>query len=283
MFWQMVNIEHSKIFKRAILWIELALLALIVIAINGIMFAVLKGGSAGADSGIEQILTWPDAFIASLSISAGPNLGGLMIIVLVGALVAQEYTWGTLQMWISRGVPRPLFLGAKFAAVLLPALLIVLTPLVIGGLVSAVFSLILLGGIPFGQVAWGQLGLDTILYTYSLLPYAALAFLLAVASRSTVVSIGGGLAYVLLLEGIALQLIGSVLGGIWAQIGTYLPGGLAKGLLSLNSGLTVQVGDGPGPVTPFLEPGYAALGIGLYVVVLVAVAILIFRRQDLNV
>jgi len=283
MFWQMVNIEHSKIFKRAILWIELALLALIVIAVNAIMFAVLKGGSAGTDSGIEQILTWPDSLVSSLSVSAGPNLGGLLIIILVGALVAQEYTWGTLQMWISRGVPRPLFLGAKFAAVLLPALLIVLTPLIIGGLVSAVFSLILLGGIPFGQVAWGQLGLDTILYTYSLLPYAALAFLLAVASRSTVVSIGGGLAYVLLLEGIALQLIGSILGGIWAQIGTYLPGGLAKGLLSLNSGLTVQVGDGPGPVTPFLEPGYAALGIGLYVVVLVAIAILIFRRQDLNV
>ena len=283
MFWKMVNIEHSKIFKRAILWVELALLALIVIAIYGIMFAVLKGDSVGADIGIEQYLTWPDSLMASLSFSAGPNLGGLLIIVLVGALVAQEYTWGTLQMWISRGVPRPIFLGAKFAAVLLPALLIVLTPLVIGGLMSAVFSLILLDGIPFAQVSWGQLGLDTILYTYSLLPYAALAFLLAVASRSTVVAIGGGLAYVLLLEGIALQLIGSVLGGIWAQIGTYLPGGLARGLLALNSGLKVEVGDGPALVTPFLEPGPAALGIGLYVVLFVVVAILIFRRQDLNV
>lgn len=283
MFWQMVNVEHSKIFKRAILWTELALLALIVIAVNGIAFTVLKGGSSGADSGIEQFLTWPEALIASLSVSAGPNLGGLMIIVLVGALMAQEYTWGTLQMWISRGIPRPLFLGAKFTAILLPALLLVLTPLIVGALVSAVFSLILLGGIPFAQVTWGQLGLDTILYTYSLLPYAGLAFLLAVASRSTVVSIGGGLAYVLLIEGIALQLIGSVLGGIWAQIGTYLPGGLAKGLLSLNSGLTVEVGDSPGLVTPFLEPGPAAVGIGLYIVLFVVVSILIFRRQDLNV
>lgn len=283
MFWQMVNIEHSKIFKRKILWIELALLVLIVIAVNGIFYAVLKDGSAGADSGIEQYLTWPDSLLASLSISAGPNLGGLLIIILVGALVAQEYTWGTLQIWLSRGVPRSLFLGAKFTAILLPALLIVVTPLVVGGLVSAFFSLILLDGIPFAQVNWGQLGLDTLLYTYSLLPYAALAFFLAVASRSAVVAIGGGLAYVLLLEGIALQLIGSVLGGIWAQIGTYLPGGLAKGLLTLNSGLTVEVGDGPGVVTPFLEPGPAALGIGIYVVVLVAAAILIFRRQDLNV
>ena len=265
MFWQMVNVEHSKIFKRAILWTELALLALIVIAVNGIAFTVLKGGSSGADSGIEQFLTWPEALIASLSVSAGPNLGGLMIIVLVGALMAQEYTWGTLQMWISRGIPRPLFLGAKFTAILLPALLLVLTPLIVGALVSAVFSLILLGGIPFAQVTWGQLGLDTILYTYSLLPYAGLAFLLAVASRSTVVSIGGGL------------------GGIWAQIGTYLPGGLAMGLLSLNSGLTVEVGDSPGLVTPFLEPGPAAVGIGLYIVLFVVVSILIFRRQDLNV
>ena len=283
MFWQMVNVEHRKIFKRAILWIELALLALIVVGINAIFFAVLKGGSTGAESGLEEYLTWPDSFSASLSVSAGPNLGGLLIIVLVGALVAQEYTWGTLQMWISRGVPRPLFLGAKFAAILLPAVLIIMVPLVVGGLVSAVFSLLLLGGIPFAEVHWGQLGLEALLYTYSLLPYAALAFFLAVASRSTVVAIGGGLAYALLVEGIALQLIGSVLGGIWAQIGTYLPGGLAKGLLTLNSGLTVEVGDSPGFVTPFLEPGPAALGIGIYIVVLVAASILIFRRQDLNV
>lgn len=282
MFWQMVNIEQKKIFKRMILWVELGILALIVVGVNGIFFAVYQSGNAGPDSGLDQVLTWPESLTTSLSTSAGPNLGGLLIIILVGSITAQEYTWGTLQIWLSRGIPRPLFLGAKFTSILLPALLIILIPLIVGGVVSGIFSLILQGNIAVAEVNWGQLGVDIILYTYSLLPYAALAFFLAVVSRSTVVSIGGGLAYALLVEGIALQLIGSFLGGIWAQIGTYLPGGLAKGLLTLNSGLTVEVGDGPGYVAPFLEPGPAAIGIGLYVIVLVGVAIVIFRRQDLT-
>jgi ABC-type transport system involved in multi-copper enzyme maturation permease subunit len=204
------------------------------------------------------------------------------MIVLVGAVVAQEYTWGTLQLWLSRGIPRPLLMVAKFAALLLPASLIVLTALVTGGLISGAISLHFLGSIPFSQVEWGQLGWSILVYTYSLLPYAALTFFLAVASRSTVVSIGGGLAYALLLEGIGLQLIGA-LGGIWGEIGRYLPGGLARGMLSLNSGIIVEVGGEAVERIQFLNPTAAAIGIALYVLIFVTGAILVFRRQDLNV
>ncbi len=284
MFWKVLRAEQVKLFKRNILLIEMGLLALAVSALYLTGFAILLGGSSGElpPELIENGLTWPAGLTGALSFAAGPNLGGILMIVLVGAAVAQEYTWGTLQLWLSRGIPRPLFMGAKFASLLLPAVLIVLTALFTGGLISGAFSLHFLGSIPFSQVEWGQLGWSILVYTYSLLPYTALTFFLAVASRSTVVSIGGGLAYALLLEGIGLQLIGA-LGGIWGEIGRYMPGGLARGMLSLNSGITVEVGGEAVERIQFLSPGAAAVGIALYVLIFVAGAILVFRRQDLNV
>lgn len=284
MFWKVLSAEQVKLFKRNILWIEMGLLALAVAALYLTGFAILMAGSSGElpPEVIENGLTWPAGLTGALSFAAGPNLGGILMIVLVGAAVAQEYTWGTLQLWLSRGIPRPLFMGVKFASLLLPAALIVLTALFTGGLISGAFSLHFLGTIPFSQVEWGQLGWSILVYTYSLLPYAALTFFLAVASRSTVVSIGGGLAYALLLEGIGLQLIGA-LGGIWGEIGRFMPGGLARGMLSLNSGITVEVGGEAVESIEYLNPGTAAIAIAIYILIFVTGAILVFRRQDLNV
>ena len=175
MFRQMTIIEHNKIFKRTILWVELALLALGIAAVYTALFVILQNGESGQAlppeelAQVEQILTWPMGLVNTLDFAAGPNLGGLLVIVLVGALTAQEYSWRTLQMWPSRGIPRPVFLGSKFVAFLLPALLIVLTPLLVGGAITAIFSQQLNGVIPFDQVAWAELGWGIVLTTYTLL------------------------------------------------------------------------------------------------------------------
>ncbi|MCI0395897.1 MAG: ABC transporter permease [Chloroflexi bacterium] len=286
MFWQMVTVEYSKITKRAILWIELALLALAVLLLHGLLYATLRLSPSEemppeAVAQIEETLTWPAGLAGAMSFAAGPNLGGLIIIILVGAVVAQEYGWRTIQLWLGRGVSRPLFLLAKFVALLLPALLIVLTPLLVGGLITAFFSQQMNGAIPFDQVNWGQLGFSVLRVTYTLLPYAALTFFLAIASRSTVVAVGGGLGYALLLEGILVQLL-AFAGGAWARIGYYLPAGLARGLLATNSGLVVQVEGASAPAAQYLEPGPAALGIALYALAFLGLSILVFRRQDLG-
>jgi ABC-type transport system involved in multi-copper enzyme maturation permease subunit len=287
MFWQMSSVEQNKLFKRKILWVELSLLALAVIAMNVVVYVVLRSGAFGENvrvdgsSDLGQALAWPGALINALNLAAGNNIGGVMVIILAGAIVAQEYTWRTLSVWLSRGIPRPLLLAAKFAALLLPVLLITLVPLVFGGLLTAVFSQQLNGSVAFAQVKWGQLGLAVLRTAYTLLPYASLAILLAVATRSTVVAIGGGLAYSLLVEGIAMQLLG-LMGGTWAKIGQYLPAGLSNGLMGTNASMvTVSVND-MDMAAQFLDPSTAALGIALYVFVFLSLSLLIFRRQDLG-
>jgi hypothetical protein len=114
-----------------------------------------------------------------------------------------------------------------------------------------------------------------------LLPYAGLAFFLAVATRSTMITVGGGLAYTLLLEGIVVQLL-TFAGGGWAEIGKYVPAGLAQGMLILDRNATMTIDGQAAPPVQYLEPGAAAIGVAIYTVVFIALSILIFRRQDLG-
>jgi len=280
--WKVIEVEQRKLFKRTIFWIEIGLLSLAIVGLYLIAYSVLTGDSSGqSQAEIAETLAWPAGFTNALAIAAGPNLGGLLIIVLVGATVAQEYTWGSLRLWLSQGIPRPMLLASKYLALLMTAFIFVLTALVVGGLISAVFSLQLLGNLPFDLVVWHQVGLKAILIAFSLLPYGALAFFLAVATRSTAASIGIGLAYTLVIEGIVLQIIGSM-GGIWGQIGRYVPGGLAQGLLSMEAGLTIEVGDSTLMAPQFLEPGLSAIGIALYTLTFFILSMIFFRRQDIN-
>jgi ABC-type transport system involved in multi-copper enzyme maturation permease subunit len=290
MFWNLVANENVKNLKRAMFWIELALLVVFVILIFFGIFSVIKmniGGEAAAleaRSMLEKTVTWPDSLITTLNFVTGNALGGLLLVILVGAVTAQEYTWRTLHLWLSHGIPRPALIGAKFLSLLLPGLLIVLVTLVAGGLVSALTSFLIYGRLPLDQVNFVQLGLSVLRTAYTLLPYAALAFLLAIASRSVVAAIGGALAYTLLIEGFVVQLL-MVAGGSLARLMQYLPSGLANSLLMLNSGISNLVGSSTAATkspVPLLDPIQAAIGIALWTLLFTGLALWIFQRQDLS-
>jgi MFS family permease len=182
---------------------------------------------------LEETLIWPMGLTQSIGFAAGPSLGGILIVVLVGAIMAQEYTWRTLQLWLSRGVPRRTFLTTKFG-LLLPTLLLVRHAAAGRGADNGRFQPDSPRPHPLCAVEWGNLAPLTLATAYTLLPYAGLAFFLAVATRSTIVAVGGGLAYTLLLEGIVVQLL-TFAGGNWAEIGKYVPAGLAQGLLQIGT------------------------------------------------
>jgi ABC-type transport system involved in multi-copper enzyme maturation permease subunit len=287
MFWNIFLLEQHKLLKRTLLWAELALLALLVLVLHVALYVTVQWRPAGSEvdpeviAMVRQSLLWPKALINALDFAAGNGPGGLVVIVLVGAAVAQEYTWRTLHLWLSQGVPRPRLLGAKFAALVVPLLLVVLVPLVAGGAVTAYFTYQQTGGLNLAEVSALHLALSALRTAYTLLPYAALTSLLAVVSRSAVVAIGGGVAYALLVESILVQLL--ALGSeTAARVARLLPGMLAAGLLQLNQTTAeVSVGLNAGPGTRLLDPGPAAVGIALYTLAFFGLAVWVFRRQDL--
>jgi ABC-2 type transport system permease protein len=289
MFWNILSVENIKIIKRRMLWIELAILAGLIILLYTIIYATLQttdelGMEGPARREVLNIVTWPGAILNALSFGGGNSLGGLLVIVLIGAITAQEYTWRTMHLWLSHGIPRPLLMGAKCVALLVPIFLFVVTPLIVGGGLTAIFTLYLDKSLPFGDINWWHLAMSVLRTAYTLLPYAALTFMLAIVTRSTAAAIGIGVAYTLLIEGVAGTIF-SLLGGILRTIVMYLPGSLAEGVLKLNdtamAGRLMSTGEGPS-IAKYLDPVPAAIGIALWTLFFVAVAVWSFRRQDLS-
>lgn len=284
MFWQMLAVEQKKLNHRKILWLELALAAAAAVFIPLMIYLASQSTDSNlvitADGPIEEMITWPGALSIGIDMLSGSGLGGLFIVVLVGALTAQEYGWRTMQLWLSNGISRPVLLLAKFTAVLLPALLLVLVAFAGGALVTGLITQNLLGRLPLAEVAWGQALLSIGRTAYTLLPYAALTFLLAVASRSTVVAVGGGLAYTMLIEGAARQIL-SFIGGFWGDVAQYLPGSLSNSLTVLNRVSSTAGSSLISAVPNEVSAETAVFGIALYTLLFVGLALVAFRRQDL--
>ena len=277
MFWNILHMESEKTFKRRLFWLGLLVLAALIAFFYTIFYAFR--GSIPASG--TQFLFWPRGLIYALGYASGyaswTSYGTYLLITLVGVVTAQEYSWRTLQLWLSHGVPRSLLLAAKFLLSLLPALLIVFVCLLTVGGLSAVFSFQAHGIVNTRDVDVVQLVLSYLRTTYSMLPYAALTFMLAVMSRSAVMAVGGGLAFVAVAE-TALSNLLPLLGENFARIAQYLPSGLSSALNSQNYALAKM----PIPQSA-LQPGpiAAVIGIALYTLVFCGIALWVFQRQDL--
>ena len=281
----MLTIERKKLMKQNIFWIALSALAMIIILIYGVIFAVqylpVPDMPPEAKAQLVSFLTWPEALINALGFASGNGLGGLLTILLASIIVTQEYTHKTYQLWLGKGISRIKVITSKFIVLLMAVFWVVLIPVVIGGLISAGINLLLYGTIPFSSVNFVQLGLSLLRTILTLLPYITMAIFLAVISRSTIITLGLGLAYALLIEGVFSQLI-SLIGGLPAKIIQFSPNMLAASITQLNT----AIARGPLPTKPELElalvdPATASICILGYSVLFLSLAVIIFRRQDI--
>jgi ABC-type transport system involved in multi-copper enzyme maturation permease subunit len=123
-----------------------------------------------------------------------------------------------------------------------------------------------------------QVGLSVLRGVYSLMPYLALGLLLAILSRSVVVPVAGGLVAILIFESLIPQIL-RLLGDSWARLGLYLPQSLGAALMMSNRA-TSSIS--PAMSTPPVAPAAAALGIAAWTAVMLGLAFLAFRQQDLT-
>jgi len=280
MYLNLLAAERTKVFKRSIVWVILASVAAIALIGNIAQVLTLPANrtSPEAIATIQQI-TWPDALAVLPRLGSAAGMGALLAIILVGTVAGQEYRWRSLHLWLSEGFSRRSLLATKFAILILAAFLIVLTPLLVGGVHSLFLTPQFSGPLDLSQIDALQVVWNVLRGVYSLFPYIALTLLLAVATRSTVVPVAGGMAYLLIVEALVPQIL-TMLGEPWARIGMYLPQGLANVLTSINrttASLDPQIlGQFP------YSPAVAAAGIGAWTVLYLGLALWIFRRQDLS-
>src|SRR2546423_1005181 len=134
MFWNVLHLESDKVFRRLLLWVGL------VIALAPMVIFLLIAFNAGRGVIPTKVLIWPGGVVTALAYANGylPGLGyGVYLLaVVIGMITAQEYSWRTMQLWLSHGIARPLLLGVKLVLSLSVVLLITLAFFLVGGIIS---------------------------------------------------------------------------------------------------------------------------------------------------
>jgi ABC-type transport system involved in multi-copper enzyme maturation permease subunit len=282
MLWNLYLNENVKLFRRALYWVGLAVLLVTGVGILGLFYAATALPMLSQNIPAEQIasfrqaLTWPVSFPTALQFcGTSLGLGGLLALVLVGVVTAQEYPWRTLNLAVGHGTPRGRVMAAKLLAIFtaLAGWLVVLMLAV--GAFTAFTTRQFTGSLDFGSVNPVLLGLSILRTILALAPYVTLTFCLALATRSMVTAIGVVAGYSLVVEPLFLQLIGLAGGGI-SGLASWLPMMLGSTLLKANDPTGAMLSPGS------MDPGTAAAGIAVYASVFLLASWLIFRRQDLS-
>lgn len=280
MLWRAILLEKDKVLGRKVFWINLTILAAVIILINVAEYIIALSLPHPAVNAASNVLTaavtWPNGLVNASQFAGAHALGGILLIILVGVITAREYTWRTFHLWLSRGVSRIILLEAKCIMILLSTVILVLTSLLLSGTITGILTLLLHGTLNLDQVPFNQVILNFLITAYTLLPYVALTFMLTILSRSSAVAIGVGLVFVFLIES-TVYLILTTIGGTLAQIVQYLPVGLGATLSIAASGSMTSANP---THTPFPSPIVACLCIALYTAFFTGIAAWRFLHQN---
>ena len=288
---RLLGSELFRLRRRWMPWILLATIALasfafyalIYVSVNAQLEAVRSGAIPEPPGGTaalsETLRELRPARIPDFGLAIVIGLGSVMLIVLAASHVGAEFGWGTLRTLLAHGAGRGAFLAAKLLSLVLFAALftVVGATAAIGAsyLISGIAGLDLSPGVDLAEVARrAARGLFTIL------PYMALASLIAVWSRSA----GAGIA-----AGLVIFFAEGLVSGIVAQLNRDLAKIVDYGL-SRNVEAVQRAGvplEGPGAAAvataaPLPDAGQAALVLTAYTVAFVALAYWRLRSRDVT-
>ncbi len=275
------SFEILKLRKRPATWVLGVILVLVVLFFDYYQFySVIKSLEAGGDDPTGQVTNVGQFKEYLLPGSVPVNVAGLLatfggpIALILGALAAGgEYGWGTLKTTLTQRPGRLSVLLGKLLAV---------------GVVVAVYSLLALGagaiasyvmaGLFDRPVDWPSAGnlLEGLGVIWLVLAaWASLGAFLATLFRGTALAIGLGLVYGLAVEGLIFGF--SDQSRIIEAI-TYVLLGRNGAELANSLGEVPQSFSSPDPV----DPAQAALVLGGYVLGLLLIAAVLFRKRDVT-
>jgi ABC-2 type transport system permease protein len=268
----MVNLLRSELFrlrKRSQSWM-LLLIGFVLVGLFYGAFLIAYFSLSGADK-----LDVRDGLLLKNVEENGMSIALLftsILISIVGAsLIGSEYSWNTIRPLLARATSRNALLTAKWLTlaiytVLITVLIVTVTPV----LFSVVTSMIA-GESPGGNAdIYESIVFSTGRILLTMVPTAALAFMLALVMRS----IAAGIAVSIGL-GFLEPAIFALLGALSDVFDTIQKFGLAWGSTQLS---TIGFDDS---VTA-TEAWQGAAAMTIYTVIFIAISYIVFRRRDVT-
>ena len=267
-FLRLLTIETRKTFKHPALWIGLGALVFLLGLFMLTNHIQIARGYQSASGGLEQDLLRGLAFYDWISV--------LVYAVTASVIAAFDYPDRSIQLWLTRGVARPILLFARLTIILFFGLMIICVA------VAAILGFGTLSRMLFfGVVNASNLNLPALLPVilrvfWGAMPYFALTVLLAVVSRSPLFAAGGTIVY-----GSVFELYVTRLSSRFPTVVRYLPASLSQALQTHNTSLDRATPPLPLDAAIITEPR-AILLIGLLFLLLSMASLVIFSRQDLG-
>ncbi len=99
---RMAVVEYVKLLKRQLTWVVVGLAIVQVLALTITQYFTVKNATGATEEALSS-LRWPNVLPATLGSLTSMGTAQMLVIVLFGAVIAQEYSWRTLHMWLARG------------------------------------------------------------------------------------------------------------------------------------------------------------------------------------
>ena len=271
--------EWLKFRKRPANWVMVLILVGTLLAFSYILtYAILThpppgfNTEGGPPPNVLKRIAFPENLLST--VLADVNRLGIAIVLIMGALSAgNEYSWLTWQtILVQRPARLEVFLG-KLLLLILVALVLALAMFGAAALTSLVLVQIDGSTSSFAPLAniLKAIGAAWLI----LATWTAFGLVLAVLFRGVAGSIGAGLVYVFVVEGLIAGLLRGVPG--LKEVLPILPGVNGGGIGAAFRGSIPQ----RGVPAPLVSAGRSALTVAIYLLVFSVVSALIVRRRDL--
>jgi len=258
-FWNLVQNENMKIYRRLATWIMLGFVILIPFGLSALFYIAMNEPESGANWSIMQISSQVLYFLITV-----------FTVVKASEAVAGEFTWGTIKLLLIRPWRRSTILLSKYIATILFALFFSAVGFVMSFLMSVLF---------FGYAAsadslpasasspWAYMlelyGLQFI----SLIVVVTFGFMMSSAFRSSGLAIG---------LSIFLLLSGQILSGLFALVGK----AWVKYVMFLHLDLTSYLNGGSPIPTHETTLGFSIAVLAVYVIIFNIISWTVFCKRD---
>lgn len=271
MFLHLLISEARKLLKHPILWTALGILVLIYIAYFTVRYTFIS-------ESVRNGLVDTRGLELDLQVGLGlfSNISILFYAAIAALISAYDYPDRSIQMWLTRGVPRALLLKVRLVITLtLGFLLIVFLFASILGL-AMLSRTLFLGSFTAQNLNWEQLLPATLRIFAASIPYLALTVLIGVASRSPLFAVGGTLVFVTIVENLLQGWSDN-----YPMLIQFIPSHLSQ-VLYFNNYAIDRTAPPMMLAGAYLNEVQVFITIGIFLMVFSALSIGIFSRQDLG-
>lgn len=271
----MLPLLRSEVFRLRRRWMATILLLIVVLGVAAVYIILwLVYINASVSEQLDQADDLAVRAVPDLGTDVVNFLASIVTVILGASIIGTEFGWGTIRALLPRARSRASLIAAKLITLVLFDLLLVLAGFVTAVIFSGVISNIEDLNTSLGSGFWSDAVRSIAINFFVLLPYSALAFFVALLTRSNAAGIAIGLA-ILLAEGIIVAILGALSDSLeW--IGDLLfTNNMAAMLNENNPG-------GRGPNSDLPDTGQAIVVLSVWLILLVAGSFWIFRRRDVT-